>query len=211
MYVLIEYINELKDRIGFKVTYFEYKPGDRTKLFSQLKRLIGSSKESILVLTYLSDLATDDLTVEEGKVREEYYKSILEQVPKGVRYERVLQIDIDDRQNNLSTLKLLKNNKFYLKHFHEIVDLMDNPRYNSNLRIYKASASLLASFMIVDKKYLILEIDEVLKTGQNNIYGVFVIEDPREEITRYFENFFNDILKTRGRGLVQKNELPSIN
>ena len=215
IYILIDFVNELQNRVGLKVDYLDCSPGHKqANLYERVRAFIESSEESILALTYLPDYVyRDDTKVRDDliKIRDDFYTSIINQVRKGVRYERILQIDCKPNQQDKKALEKLQNNQSYLKHFHEMVELMDDQRYKSKLRLYKANTSLLTTFVLIDSKYLIWEIDELLHpSGNLSMYGVFIIEDPRKEITKYFEDFFDEILKTKGRGLVDKNELPNL-
>lgn len=97
-----------------------------------------------------------------------------------------------------------------LKHFHEILNLKETKNILSNKILFlKTKTTRTASFMIVDSRYLIWEITEVLhaETMSRRVHGAFFIDDPRGEIIQHFESFLEDI---EYFSAIRREDLPPI-
>jgi hypothetical protein len=53
------------------------------------------------------------------------------------------------------------------------------------IELIKVDARRLITFILVDGKYLVWVINE-LEDERNRMHGIFIIEDPRREITSHF-------------------------
>ena len=107
----------------------------------------------------------------------------------------------------------LREDVFSLSHYHEMLDLKYSGAVpEKSIYLLKTRALRMTTFLIVDERYLIWEIDEVLHDQQQSfvssrMHGAFIIEDPRKEIIQYFESVLRDIEYSAS---VLKEELPDL-
>ncbi len=199
---LLQRIDEMKRGLGIKVSYLE-RQHNSANLFSRAREIVNMAEESILVLnspTYESE--EDDDTGEAAKERAQYYESILNRVRTGsgkIRYERLLQI------HNEQDLKSIAIRKEYNKHLNRMLD-EQHKSPNLHIHLLKVQARRLATFVLIDNKYLIWESNEFVDAQKIRMHGVFIIEDPSREITRHFYTFFDD-LRLLNKGPVTRDDL----
>jgi hypothetical protein len=62
---------------------------------------------------------------------------------------------------------------------------------------------------LIDDETLIWQINEILESGDMQMNGIFIIQDPRHEITQHFRAFAESA-KRESLGAVQRSELPPL-
>lgn len=214
LFAIYQDVEELSDRAGLKIKYVQRDGNKPDNLYREAINIIRSAKDSINVLTYIPDVPSlaDYSSTSHTKIKEEYFSAFLERVKKGgIQYKRILQIKGETVSNKPETpIAELGVDKIALRHYHEILNLkksiITTPQ---KVLLLKTPATRMTTFLIVDNRYLIWEIDEVLYEPSLNtrMHGAFIIEDPRKEIIQYFEDFLRDI---EYYAAIQRSELPSV-
>jgi len=209
---MVKYTDDLRHNIGLRILYFDRDRHSRATLFSEARKIIEKAKNSIFVLnsilpetpeneedTIETSIWQNQLTIQE---RDRYYESLVERASEGVTYERIIQL-----MSEQSVQDVVKD-KGYIKHFHRVLDIKDK---NNNLPIglIKAPAKRLSTFVLVDDEVLIWQINEVLKSGGVQMHGIFIIQDPRHEITQHFRAFVESA-KRESYGAIHREEVPAI-
>jgi len=207
LYHIAKQTKELSNNVGLRIKYFDRDRHGRGVLYSEARKVIEKADQNIFVLNsviteiseYEKDDEKDDTVILE---RDKYYETLLERASKGITYERVIQL-----KNGQSVSSSIKD-KDYINHFHRIFDIKEKNR-NLSIGLIKAPAKRLSTFVLVDNESLIWQINEVLETGNVRMHGIFIIQDPRHEITQHF-SVFAESAKREGFGAVHRNELPPI-
>ncbi len=185
-------IDEIRSRVGVKITYVERgtEESKHMDVYKKVNDIINSAAECILVVN--SYLVEGDLQKsEETDARDDYYKILIDKSRKGIDYRRILQVKPDD-----STLKDLIDDKDHLRHYWEMSE--EIKKGNRHITLKRADARRLTTFVIVDKKHLIWQINEVKFEKKEEkfkevllLHGVFIIHDPQNEIIAHFLDYFN--------------------
>lgn len=182
---------ELVQKVGINFRYISKESGAREELFKQAKKFIEQSRQNIYALTYFSSYSdSDDKNKEISADREEYYNAIEKAIDREVKYERILQIDTHDQKELKTYLGVRKG---FTKH---IKNVLSKNKYGSNIKIIEADISLLTTFVLIDEKYLIWEVEEQEKNVVD-IYGIFVIEDHQKQVTGEIKELFSEIIKRK--------------
>ena len=203
-FLLFQEVNEIRHSVGINVTYIERK-NDRANLFKRAKGIIQTAQESILVVTSFmkeGDIAKDQEAILE---RDEYYDALIDKVieSKGkITYQRILQIKEGQE------VRELVESKEYQRHLHRMLDEKEG-HPGLPIGLLKVPAKRVTTFVLIDGKYLIWQINELIDTDTMRMHGIFIIEDPQKEITGPFMKFFED-LKLDARGAVRRDELPPL-
>jgi hypothetical protein len=196
-------VEELRSRIGITIEYVYADPkhGGRRIVYSKAREVVEKAKKQILVLTLINegDKSKDD--EETQREIDKYYEALLERVTKGhVIYRRIVQIP------DKKTLKDLVPDTDYRQHFHRMLDIQEgNPTL---INLQKAPVRRQTTFVLIDGTHLIWQINERLDSGEWQMHGIFIIEDPRREITQYFETFFDTMRKKID---IERDDLPERN
>ncbi len=199
VYRLTEYIDELRHNVGIRIRYFDRERYSRETVFEEATKIINQAKQSIFVLnSFLPEKSAD---VSES--RDSYYESLIERAVKGgVVYKRFLQL------SDSQTVADVTKDSAYLKHYYRILEEKDkNPR--SQLSLKKTPAKRLSTFVLVDNENLIWQINEPLPSGVMQMHGIFIIQDPRGEITQHFRAYI-DKAEDDDYGAVKRSELPPL-
>lgn len=209
---MVKHTDDLRHNIGLRIMYFDRDRHSRATLFSEARKIIEKAKNSIFVLNSILPETPENeedmpemskwqnqLTIQE---RDRYYESLVERAGEGVTYERIIQLRSDQSVQDVA------KDKGYIKHFHRVLEIKDK---NGNLPIglIKAPAKRLSTFVLVDDEVLIWQINEVLKSGGVQMHGIFIIQDPRHEITQHFRAFVESA-KRESFGAIHREELPAI-
>jgi hypothetical protein len=186
-------IDEIRSRVGVKITYVERgtEEGKHMDVYKKVNEIVSSAAECILVVN--SYLVEGDLekSEKENDARDDYYKILIEKAKAGIDYKRILQVKPDD-----STLKDLIGDKDHLRHYWEMSD--EIKKGNRHITLKRAEARRPTTFVIVDKKHLIWQINEVKfeKTEEKYkeallLHGIFIIHDPQNEIISHFVDYYD--------------------
>lgn len=202
---IVQNTNELRHNVGLKISYFDRDRHGRSTLFSEARKVVEKAERTIFVLnSVITEVSEEDDEEDETVLRERdrYYESLLDRAINGVTYERVIQL-----KKGQSVSKSVKD-RGYIRHFHRIFDVKSE-RPNLPVGLIKAPAKRLSTFVLVDDETLIWQINEVLESDNIRMHGIFIIQDPRHEITQHFRAFAESA-KRESFGAVQRNELPPL-
>jgi hypothetical protein len=206
---------ELRNNVGVKIMYVDRDRYGRANVFAEARKIVEKAEHSIFVLnSFLGETPedTDDradapeaIKRQRRKViqeRDKYYETMLERALDGVIYERILQVREGQK------LATVAKDEGYRRHFYRILEEKEkNPKLQ--LGLLKAPAKRLSTFVLVDDENLIWQINEVLPSGDIQMQGVFIIQDPRREITQHFKTFIQNARRD-SFGAVQYHELPPL-
>ena len=201
-YEVLSVLNGLKNRVGIKITYIDKKSQN---LFEKTKKAIESAYESILILNSPQDQIfsgigignmTSDHVAENDRNEQEYFQALVASaLHKGVSYIRIMQLPDGKKYSEVYN----NEDKNLSKHINDILALKQNDK-NISIGLLKAPMKSLTTFVLIDEKKLIWSIDEIDNKGLHRMRGIFLIEDPRREITQHFrllfDNVFNNNLGT---------------
>lgn len=200
---VVKHTDELRHNVGLRIMYFDRDRHGRATLFSEARKVVEKAKHTIFVLnSAITEVSEEEDEKEETVLqeRDKYYETLLDRAINGVTYERVIQL-----KKGQSVSRSVKD-KGYIRHFHRIFDVKGEHQ-NAPIGLIKAPAKRLSTFVLVDNEILIWQIDEVLESGNIRMHGIFIIQDPRHEITQHFRAFAESA-KRESFGAVQRSELP---
>ncbi|HFD86250.1 MAG TPA: hypothetical protein ENJ35_01070 [Gammaproteobacteria bacterium] len=140
---------------------------------------------------------------EEGML---YYQALIQKAREGVRYERILQI-----RENQSVADVFGRDYAYIRHFHDMISEREkNPRLKTRILLRKAKARFLTTFVLVDEVKLLWQVNEFIEGQGMRMRGIFVFDDPRQEITRHFKAFFDRVAADENTESIRRDELPKL-
>lgn len=205
--LLLTSTRQLSERVGIKVRYIDKESSG--KVFKSAADVIKNAEETIYIVnSYVLTTGSQGDTPESMAERKQYYNLLLQKAQAGVTYERILQVQPGDEK-----LHDTANDPAYFEHLNKMLDVQARVR-EAKIALYKSEATRLASFILVDHKHLIWEIDEV-NTGPNKplslgLHGAFVIHDPMKRITPHFIMLFEK-LRARNKGRIEYKDLHGAN
>lgn len=185
-------VQNLEKRVSIKVSYAER---GRVDPFGKANEIIDSAEQKIIVCT--SFIAPPEKpSKKEEKGVSKYYTNMLQNLierakanPRGdYEYTRILQFP-----EGKTDLKEVVDDLAYLRHFEEMLTCARPGNLKIHLR--KVNASLHSTFVLVDNTKLIWQLNQVSKENKNKtkLHGVFLIDDPFQEITPIFRDHFSQI------------------
>jgi ABC-type multidrug transport system fused ATPase/permease subunit len=189
LFALVRNTDVLRDRVGIKVTYLDESRFSRKYLYQQATDTVKKATKSISVVnSFIAESGTESDDAETKKMRETYYRALLECAKTGkVKYKRIVQLGDNDSVGNL-----MSDDTAYAKHFCEILDAKkQNPQLDVGLISVPARRPI--TFVLVDDDYLIWQINQVFQENNRTkmrMQGYFLFEDPRHQITESFRAFF---------------------
>jgi hypothetical protein len=197
-------VKELQSRVGITIKYVDRERDGRGTVYRKAREVVEKAKERIWVLTFINERehtgAKDEKTDPEI---DEYYETLLDRaINGGVPYRRIVQVQAGQ------TVGQAIQNAGYLKHFHRMLDVQEsNP--NLQISLQKAPTRRLTTFVLIDSTHLLWQINEILPSGTWQMHGIFIIDDPRREITQHFESFF-EAMRSAVQGSIERSELPEL-
>lgn len=195
--------DEIRQNVGLRIVYFDRERHGRAALFKEARRVVERAQQSIFILnSVITEVGEEREDTEEIQERDRYYDALINRAQNGITYERVIQL-----KPSQSVAEAIKD-VGYIKHFHKMLDVKEAAPQLA-IGLMKAPAKRLSTFVLVDDEILVWQINEVTPTGNAKMYGIFVIYDPRHEITQHFKAFAESA-KRESLGAVQKYELPPL-
>lgn len=197
---IIARIRVVEQRVGIRVTYIDRDSGgDRRIVFQRAKNIIENAQESILILN--SFIAEQSSTSEEGIT---YYQTLIRKAREGVKYERILQLQEGD-----SVTSIIEGDHAYIQHFHDMLHAKESNR-QLKMALRKAKAKYMTTFVLVDTTKLLWQVNEIADGKGMRMRGIFIFDDPRQEITQYFKDFFDQIAFDNETVPIKHDELPNV-
>lgn len=198
---LTETQQALADSVAVTVRYVEelYREAENIPfkgiIYDELKELISRAKSEILIF---SAMYTEGLPhkTDEHPSRAEYLhtleQTVIARQGTDFKYERILQLS--PRRVCSSLAESL--GKRTTEHCRRILELKHQLRPESKLRlsIKRLDApTMLTSFMIVDRRYVLLEIYGIDSEGDPYARGVFFFDDRKGELSERFRWHFDSL------------------
>jgi len=187
IYETLKNIIELRNRVGIKITFI-----DKTSqnLYKKTTKAVESATESILILNsaHESDVENKNLENERDRDEKEYFQSLISSAKhRGVSYIRIMQIPDGKACSDI----FKKKDKNLTDHINEILELK-NKNKNVNIGLLKAPMISLTTFALIDESTMLWSVYEINNQGIQKMRGIFLIEDPRREITQHFKTLFDN-------------------
>lgn len=196
----IAHIRVVEQRVGIRVTYIDRDSGGERKfVFRRAKNIVESARHSILILN--SFIVEQSPTSGEGT---SYYQSLIRKAQEGVTYQRILQL-----RDGESVASTLSGEHAYIQHFHDMLRTRETSPH-LKMALKKARARYVTTFVLVDETKLLWEVDELVEGEGMQMRGIFIFDDPRQEITQYFKDFFDQIAFDDETVPIKHDELPSL-
>jgi hypothetical protein len=208
--------------VGIKIRYVERDDRKervgRKYIFEEAKNVVTRAEESIFVVNSFVFETTPKISPGARHVvdsyEEEYYDALLAHViRKDLRYERILQLREGQKVQDLVDFPI---DDGLAKHLHEMLTEKER-RKNDKISLKKVPANRFTTFVLVDKTHLIWQINELVRMKSTDsgevieklqMQGIFIIEDPRMEITQHFKKFFIRLRNDPFEKAVELRELP---
>lgn len=192
-------VQELADKVETTVYYVEepYREQEGIQFkgvtYIELKKLIGEAKKEILTLTTSSIDDGKGRITDTHSSRVDYFRTIEKNIElnqeSGFKYIRIQQVPRDTE--NLPVSRFV--NTETANHYRRIIELerrLDNQKLN--VSIMKMPTQRITSFIIIDRRRIILGVDGIDIANRPYTAGMFVFDDRGgnmvERFIRYFEN-----------------------
>lgn len=207
-------VEELGKNVGIKISYFDAEGYRRAALFSEARKVVEKARSNIVVLSsFLVDITDDRINANDfesdrrdkrkaNQERDKYYDALIKKAIDGIAYTRLVQLKEEQ------TIADLAQDEGYRRHFHRVLDELDE-NHELKLSLIKIRAKHLSTFVLVDDEDLIWQIDEIQSSGNMQMQGIFIIHDPRREITQHFKDFVESALR-QPLGAVRREEVPAL-
>ncbi|RMH37872.1 MAG: hypothetical protein D6694_13050 [Gammaproteobacteria bacterium] len=193
--------NKMATTVSYKEELFREHEGVafRGVVFRELAKLVSEAESEILALAAtvesVTELAQPTLfKTTEHPSRAEYLRALEDTIVRhreiGFKYVRINQVPLDGIDKPLS--KYLGNtSSAHCRRILELERQSDNAKLT--LAIMKLPQRRLGSFMIVDRRYLVLEVDGIDSEGNPYAAGMFFLEDREGRIIERFLWYFDNL------------------
>jgi ketosteroid isomerase-like protein len=180
----------------------------------------------IMAVNSFVEVFADSTDPAEESDRTSYLRAIESKLGQ-TNYHRILQLNARDR-DALSRIRIGDViSKNYGEHYQRIVDSVRKPRPRAALRgsvvtrLDAVPARYPTSFVLIktpDGSHLIWQMNEhvphdpaangyPIEEEKVRLAGVFIISDPDEQITQYFERWFNELASSEERTAITSEQL----
>lgn len=180
-------IQKLEDTYTIQVTYIDRENKEsEISLFEAIKVYVDLAQKSIIIVNSYLVEHSSAYGRESQMARDGYYKALIRKAESGVEYKRIVQVKPD----NSTLVDMTNHNEDHIRHFEEMLNCAEA---RPNISLKKAPPRRLSTFMLVDEKYLIWQINELrISNKQENIrlHGAFLIEDPQKKIISHFLKYY---------------------
>ena len=192
--VLHKRFEELSVTMGSKVTFIPMRRENSNKMYQDMRELISGASHELLVLDYnpLEEDVNETRYFEEefsSLARANYYREFVEKVrnskPGEFKYQRIIQLPRGRKVGDL-----LVNDLIFRDHCETICRLGEQLPVIANLKYCGIIHH--GPFLMVDRKVLVFDANFFDYKNEEYAYssGYFYIDDPFQNITRYFLEFF---------------------
>ncbi|MBK8467160.1 MAG: hypothetical protein IPL32_15165 [Chloracidobacterium sp.] len=161
---------------------------EKTQIYEKAIDEIKKCEHSIDIFTsYLSEANCDDNGVENA--RKEYFKSLenlVENPPpnKDFKYRRIVQAKtVEDLWTDFS------NESPYKSHIEKIRN-MEKGGHPCSIGLMSRRRP--TTYVIIDKKVLLWQINQVEEDGKMDLYGMFIVQDPQRILIEHFSEEFDN-------------------
>jgi len=191
IYETLKYTIELRHRVGIKITFIDR---NNQNLYKKTTKAIEAATESILILNSAhDDMFSDEdkkcIEAERDHDEKEYFQSLITSaIHRGVSYIRIMQIP----DGKLYSEVFNKKDKNLTDHIYELLELKKKNK-NLNIGLLKAPMKSLTTFALIDESIMLWSVNEINNDGIQKMRGIFLIEDPRREITQHFKSLFDTV------------------
>jgi hypothetical protein len=192
-------VGEMKksvEKLGGALLHAEYmKVQDKNRptqttvadIYGRATEEVKKANETIDIFTsYLLEVDIED--AEAQREQEEYFSTLLSlvgDVNGKLRYRRIVQTE---KTNPLETSLRERQAESYLKH---ILDMRKRYRNGQKVHLKYIDGRRPTTFVIIDNKKLLWQINQIGRGGKMEIYGMFIIEDPDKRLLQHFRDEFD--------------------
>lgn len=204
-------VDDLHKKSRISIQYYSSSDSNGAeRVYSESRKFIEQAAEDgtgrIIAVNSFVELfhESDDSKAEEFRLA--YFKAIEKKIGK-VNYHRIMQLNYSkhfgnqnpDQSSGQITKRIAKN---YREHFINIVRKRDSGNSQYEIRLDSVNAKYPVAFVVIENKedtsYLVWQINEHVSTDDGlsdafKLTGVFLIEDPDQQIIRYFKSWFNQL------------------
>jgi len=178
----------IEERSGITVSYFGRT--DSGELYRNAREVIEDAEERLITVnSYLPQVADEGAG---GSVK--FYKLIEKRVREGLRYERIIQVEHPPDAKSVTPEQVRSVIRTDSLRDH-LLRCMDMGR--SNVDLHLVEAAIPSTFVIVDTKTLIWQVNDRDDPSPSNpgirMSGVFIIRDPYRQIIPRFEEFAGEL------------------
>jgi len=181
-------IEGLESTFTIQVNYIDRENKEsEISLFEAIKDYVDRAHESIFVVNSYLVEHSSAYDKESQKARDGYYRALIRKAESGViEYRRIVQVKPD----NSTLVDMANHNADHIRHFEE---MLNHAEVLSNISLKKAPPRRLSTFMLIDEKYLIWQINELRISNRKEsirLHGAFLIEDPQKKIIGHFLKYY---------------------
>lgn len=184
----VEYLEGLLTRIDYLKVGDDVDEGKVTEvtIFQRAIAEVSKACESIDVFTsYL--LEADDKIEDNMKARNDYFELLLNLCKNNQikEYRRIVQVQRHDYLEKIFEGKAAS----YLNHIKKMEQMEhNNKKVHPRVLIQRRPTT----YVIIDKKVLLWQINQIAKESQMQMYAMFIVEDSANILIKYFIKEFDD-------------------
>jgi len=204
-------VDDLHKKSRISIRYYSSSDSNGAeRVYSESRKFIEQAAEDgtgrIIAVNSFVELFQESDEPKAEDFRLAYFKTIEKKLGK-VNYHRIMQLNYSQHFSNQNpsqthdqiTKRIAKN---YREHFTNIVKMRDTGKSQREIRIDSVNAKYPVAFVVIENKedtsYLVWQINEHVNTDDGlsdafKLTGVFLIEDPDQQIIRYFKAWFNQL------------------
>ena len=208
----LQHTQELADSMGILVRYEQelYREDGTYEgmIFKKLVALLENARNEVLVLgssSYDSQLRALGYRQEQAK----YFQALVEIVRRrqreGFKYIRIYQVSSSD--GNLEDAVSEES----ARHCIDIIDLASQNRIGMpeiDVQIMKVTNRRVSAFMIIDRTYVILQVDALTEAGIRYPVGLYFLEDRKGALVRDYCTQFERLI--RNAIPIERDELTAV-
>lgn len=198
---LTETQQALADSVAVTMRYVEelYREAENIPfkgiIYDELKELISRAKNEILIFAAMYTEGLPHKT-DEHPSRAEYLhtleQTVISRQGSDFKYERILQLSPRRARSSLAE----SFGKRTTEHCRKILEIKHQLRPESKLRLSVKrldALTMLTSFMIVDRRYVLLEVYGIDSEGDPYARGFFFFDDRKGELSERFRWHFDSL------------------
>ena len=209
---LYQLMYRLYNKVGIKVRYVEN--DEFGKIYQACNKILERATRSVYVVnSYIYESHEPRGTKKQQEIvnaeREKYYNILMKKSKEqNIDYVRIVQTS-----PNGEPLADAFEDALLFDHLAAMNACMDGETNISTVTLLKAPATRLNTYIIVDGKTLIWQVnevkfDETSPNGRLNLQGAFIFHDPQTKIIEQFLKFFDKLRnQANGRILLRNNRI----
>lgn len=203
-------IQKLADSLEIAVQYIEepYSEDDKNyqgRIYEPMIKLMDDARKEILVLGTAYVEQDQVHKTSSHPSRKKYLDTIENNVRRhqgeSFKYIRILQVP--KGTDSVSISKIVGDTT--AKHCYQILELAQKKEhFDNSLDILRIETQRMGSFLVIDRRYVIIEIDDIDSNGNTFANGFMYIDDRGGKVAEIFARYFNK-LERRANELSKKD------